>query len=255
MLMFIIFAVALIIYILLYDALFKNSLNKLKQKEKTFLYYVFHLIYFIGCITSYVGIGFSSEDWSPSEFAFYLMPILSYILYTIPAVIIFEIYIWIQKKRENDRSMRKSNNQKNITSDTSPPIYYIAYFVTAIAVLLFIYFEYNLLYDPIGRTDKFGTHVINFFVCFTLPIILWIANAIISNNDLNNKVTSKVDKEMKSIYGSNYGQTSGQKKASNERIRTEARKRLREAKSDFEEGFLTHAEYKKILDENKPKIL
>ena len=238
-----------------YEILFSPPMGKLKQREKTFLYYLFHAIYVLGCIAGLISMVYSREDWSYTDPSFYIMPVASYILYTIVAFIIFKIYIRIQKKRESDRFIRESTNQKKINNDIQPPIFFVAAVVTAIAIFLFIYFEFQLLFNPITKSDKSGIHVLNFFMCFALPIILWIAYAVISKNDLNNKLTSEVDEEIKKIYGSNYGQTTTQKKASDERIRTEARKRLREAKSDFEEGFITHAEYKKILDENKPKIL
>lgn len=244
-----------IIFIIVYELIFQTSLNKLKQKEKTFLYWVSHIIYIISCGCTFAACYFSSKDYSFSEIPFYVMPVVTYVLYTIPAVIVLKIYIRIQNKRENDRFIRESTNQKKINNDIQPPIFFVASVVTVIAIFLFIYFEFQLLFNPITKSDKSGIHVLNFFMCFALPIILWIAYAVISKNDLNNKLTSEVDEEMKKIYGSNYGQTTTQKKASDERIRTEARKRLREAKSDFEEGFITHAEYKKILDENKPKIL
>ena len=241
------------LFVMVYFVLFWYKVNKLKNNVKTVLYYSYHSIFAVGCLISLVVLEdvFGEYDWTYDDCLIVLLP---FTLFLIPTYIVFRMYLFQHKMREEARLIRESTSQKNNISKTQP-IFYVAFILTVIAVLFFVYFEYNLLYDPIGRTDKFGTHVLNFFICFALPIILWIANAIISNNDLNNKVTSKVNKEMKSIYGSNYGQTSAQKKASNERIRTEARKRLREAKSDFEEGFLTHAEYKKILDENKPKIL
>ena len=49
-----------------------------------------------------------------------------------------------------------------------------AIIVTIIATLIYSITTYLLLYDPIGRTDDAGTHLLNFFIWFTIPIILWI---------------------------------------------------------------------------------
>lgn len=50
----------------------------------------------------------------------------------------------------------------------------VANIVTIIATLIYSITTYLLMYDPIGRSTRSGIHLFNFFIWYTIPIILWI---------------------------------------------------------------------------------
>ena len=50
----------------------------------------------------------------------------------------------------------------------------IAKIATIIATLLYIVTTYLFMYDPIGRSTRSGIHLFNFFIWYTIPIILWV---------------------------------------------------------------------------------
>ena len=69
---------------------------------------------------------------------------------------------------------------------------------TIIATLIYSITTYLLMYDPIGRSDKPGTHLLNFFICFTIPIILWVVYFIMNEIKKNNiKIPIFTDKNSK----------------------------------------------------------
>jgi hypothetical protein len=45
---------------------------------------------------------------------------------------------------------------------------------TIIALILFLYTTNIYLNDPISGSTREGIHVFNFFMWFTIPIILWL---------------------------------------------------------------------------------
>jgi hypothetical protein len=49
-----------------------------------------------------------------------------------------------------------------------------AFIFTVIGLVGFLISRQLFLYDPIGRSTKEGIHLFNFFIWFTLPIIIWI---------------------------------------------------------------------------------
>ena len=66
-----------------------------------------------------------------------------------------------------------------------------AIIVTIIATLLYIVTTNLLINDPIGRSDKPGAHLFNFFMWYTVPIILWVVYYIMNEiKKPNSKVPS-----------------------------------------------------------------
>ena len=67
----------------------------------------------------------------------------------------------------------------------------IATIATIIATLLYILTTYLLIYDPIGRSTKPGIHLYNFFMWYTIPIILWVVYFIMKEiKKTNSKIPS-----------------------------------------------------------------
>ncbi len=50
----------------------------------------------------------------------------------------------------------------------------VATIATVLATALFIISTYAYMYDPIAHSTRPGIHVFNFFMWFTIPIILWL---------------------------------------------------------------------------------
>lgn len=74
----------------------------------------------------------------------------------------------------------------------------VAIIVTIIATLIYSITTYLLMYDPIGRTDDAGTHLLNFFIWFTIPIILWVVYFVMNEIKKNNiKIPIFTDKSSK----------------------------------------------------------
>ena len=143
-----------------------------------------------------------------------------------------------------------NKNKVNVNSDSYLLFLNRAYInVRKIVVFTFIC-HFLLKYNDGPDFDDFSlaSLILMALLHGTIPFIIWILIKLrISNltqNTQSQRATSNPYVHKPQII-----------KNKNSQVRSEARKRLREAKSDFEEGFLTHAEYQKILDENKPKIL
>lgn len=50
----------------------------------------------------------------------------------------------------------------------------IAIALTFIAILGYLYFTVGFLFDPIAHSNRPGIHLFNFFIWFTIPIVLWV---------------------------------------------------------------------------------
>ena len=74
----------------------------------------------------------------------------------------------------------------------------IATIVTVLATLSYIISTYAYLYDPIGRSDEPNTHLYNFFMWYTIPIILWAVYFIMNE-------IKKTNYKMPSFTKSNLG--------------------------------------------------
>lgn len=78
----------------------------------------------------------------------------------------------------------------------------IATIVTILATFIYIITTYLFLNDPIGRSDKPNTHLYNFFMWYTIPIILWVVYFIM--NEIK-KTTYKMPSFTNSnLTGTNY---------------------------------------------------
>ena len=148
-------------------------------------------------------------------------------------------YDEVQNELELERLKEQESAVKKL-----PKFYKILVALTIVCIIVNIYWYFivNYYFKPIPGENV--TTLAYFF--FTIPVILlWIIYYVIKDwNGTSEKKLKPTPNNDTSII-----------KPNNSDIRSEARKRLREAKSDFEEGFLTQEEYQKILDENKPKIL
>jgi hypothetical protein len=60
-----------------------------------------------------------------------------------------------------------------------------AIIATVIASIIFLYTTNIFLNDPIAGSKKDGIHVFNFFMWFTIPIILWVIHFFKSSKNNN----------------------------------------------------------------------
>jgi hypothetical protein len=58
----------------------------------------------------------------------------------------------------------------------------VAIIATVIATLLYAASTYLYMYDPIAKSDEPGTHLFNFLMWYTLPIVLWVIYFIINES-------------------------------------------------------------------------
>jgi hypothetical protein len=74
----------------------------------------------------------------------------------------------------------------------------IASIATILATLMYIITTYLFLYDPIGRSDEPNTHLYNFFMWYTIPIILWVIYFIMNEiKKTNIKIPSFTNSNLK----------------------------------------------------------
>jgi hypothetical protein len=80
----------------------------------------------------------------------------------------------------------------------------IAILSTVIATFFFALSTYAYLYDPIAKSDVPYTHLFNFFLWYTIPILLWIAYLIFQESKKTNSIfprfTINKTKENTNIY-------------------------------------------------------
>ena len=67
----------------------------------------------------------------------------------------------------------------------------LAIIATVIASLLYAVSTYLYMYDPIAKSDEPGTHFFNFFMWYTLPIVLWVVYFIINESKKPNSKISR----------------------------------------------------------------
>lgn len=86
----------------------------------------------------------------------------------------------------------------------------VATIATIIATLIYIISTYLFINDPIGRSTKPGIHLYNFFLWYTIPIILWIVYFIMNEIKKNNiKIPIFTDKNVKINTNTYYIQENG----------------------------------------------